>query len=152
MAETLNISRSRRWRHHWLAWMALCVALAVHVADEALTGFLEWYNPSVRALREQYPLLPLPAVTFDVWVSLLIFAIVMLIASSFFVWKGRWAMRPISYIFAGFMLLNALFHIAVSLYMRELISGVYTSPLLIAASIPLIVYTRAYQRARGKIQ
>jgi hypothetical protein len=129
--------------------MALCVALAVHVADEALTGFLEWYNPSVRALREQYPLLPLPAFTFDVWVSLLIFAIVMLIASSFFVWKGRWAMRPISYIFAAFMLVNGLLHIAWSLYMRGFMPGVYSSPLLIAASIALIACTRAHQRARS---
>ncbi len=130
--------------------MALCVALAVHVADEALTGFLEWYNPTVLALREKYPQLLLPTFTFDVWLSLLIFAIVMLIAASFFVWKGRWAMRPISHVFAVFMLLNGLLHIAGSVYMREFMPGVYSSPLLIAASIVLIVYTRAYQRAPRK--
>ena len=148
-AEALNISRRTRLRrHHWLAWMALCGALAIHVADEALTGFLDWYNPTVRALREKYPLLLLPTFSFAVWLSLLIFAIVMLIASSFFVWKGRWAMRPISHVFAGVMLSNGLLHIAHSIYMRELMPGVYTSPLLIAASIILIVYTRAYQRAK----
>ena len=143
--------KRRRRRHHWLAWMALCVATAVHVADEALTGFLEWYNPTVRALHEQYPLLPilLPAFTFEFWMSLLIFANVMLLAASYFVWKGRWAMRPISYVFAVFMLVNGLLHIAHSLYMREFMPGVYTSPLLLAASIALIAYTRAYQRARG---
>ena len=27
------------------AWLALVVALALHVADEALTGFLDVYNP-----------------------------------------------------------------------------------------------------------
>ena len=129
--------------------MALCVALAVHVADEALTGFLEWYNPTVRAIRGKYPLLLLPAFTFEIWLSLLIFAVVMLIASSFFVWKGRWAMRPISYVFAVFMLINGLLHIAGSLYMRELMPGVYSSPLLIAASITLIAYTRAYQTSTG---
>jgi len=129
--------------------MALCVALAVHVADEALTGFLEWYNPTVRAIREKYPLLLLPAFTFEIWLSLLIFAVVMLIASSFFVWKGRWAMRPISHVFAVFMLINGLLHIAGSLYMRELMPGVYSSPLLIAASITLIAYTRAYQTSTG---
>jgi hypothetical protein len=128
--------------------MALCVALAIHVADEALTDFLEWYNPAVRALRETYPALLLPTFTFEVWLALLIFATVMLTASSYFVWKGRWAMRPISYVFAVFMLTNGLLHIAGSLYRREFMSGVYTSPLLIVASIALIVYTRAYQRAR----
>ena len=128
--------------------MALCGALAIHVADEALTDFLDLYNPAVRELREKYPLLLLPTFTFEVWLALLIFAIVMLTASSFFVWKGRWAMRPISYVFAVFMLTNGLLHIAGSLYMREFMSGVYSSPLLIAASVALIFYTHAYQRAR----
>ena len=144
----MSISRESIRRRHWLAWIGLCIALAIHVADEALTGFLEWFNPIVRAMRERYPMLLLPIFTFDIWISLLIFAIVSLTAVSFFVWKGRWAMRPISHVFAGFMLLNGLLHIAVSLYMREWLPGVYSSPLLIAASITLIVYTLAYQRAR----
>ena len=141
-----NPSRQTLRRNHWLAWMALCGALAIHVADEALTGFLELYNPTVRAIRDQYPLLPLPTFTFETWLSLLIFAVAMLIASSFFVWKGRWAMRPISYAFAGFMLLNGFLHIVVSLYMREFVSGVYSSPLLLAASVALIYYARVYDR------
>ena len=145
-----NPSRQTLRRNHWLAWMALCGALAIHVADEALTGFLELYNPTVRAIREQYPLLPLPTFTFETWLSLLIFAVAMLIASSFFVWKGRWAMRPISYAFAGFMLLNGFLHIVVSLYMREFVSGVYSSPLLLAASVALIYYARVYDRKTKK--
>ena len=143
-------SRQTLRRNHWLAWMALCGALAIHVADEALTGFLELYNPTVRAIREQYPLLPLPTFTFETWLSLLIFAVAMLIASSFFVWKGRWAMRPISYAFAGFMMLNGFLHIVVSLYMREFVSGVYSSPLLLAASVALIYYARVYDRKTKK--
>ena len=145
-----NPSRQTLRRNHWLAWMALCGALAIHVADEALTGFLELYNPTVRAVREQYPLLPLPTFTFETWLSLLIFAVAMLIASSFFVWKGRRAMRPISYAFAGFMMLNGFLHIVVSLYMREFVSGVYSSPLLLAASVALIYYARVYDRKTKK--
>ena len=140
---------SRLRRRHWLAWMALCAALAIHVADEALTGFLDWYNPTVRAIREEYPGLPLPTHTFENWLSLLIFAVVSLTASSYFVWKGRWAMRPISHVFAVFMLINGLLHIALSVYMRAFMPGVYSSPLLLAASIALIAYTRAYQRERA---
>jgi hypothetical protein len=135
-------------RHHWLAWMGLCGALAIHITDEAVTGFLEWYNPTVRVMREKYPLLLLPTFTFGVWVSLLIFAVVSLTAASYFVWKGRWAMRPISHVFAWFMLINGLLHIAHSVYMREFMPGVYSSPLLLVASIALIAYTRAYQRSR----
>ena len=145
-------SSLRLRRRHWLAWMALCAALAVHAADEALTGWLDWYNPTVRAIHEQYQFvllrILLPTFTFEIFLSLLIFAVVTLTAASYFVWKGRWAMRPISHVFAVVLLLNGLFHIAHSIYMRKLMPGVYTSPLLLAASIALIAYTRAYQRAR----
>ena len=144
----LNTSRrSTLRRRHWLAWMGLCAALAIHVADEALTDFLALYNPSVLALRERIPWLPLPTFTFETWLALLIFAVVALSAASYFVWKGRWAMRPISHIFAGFMLLNGLLHIAGSIYMRQFMSGVYSSPLLLAASVLLIAATRAYSRS-----
>jgi hypothetical protein len=127
--------------------MALCGALAVHVLDEALTDFLSLYNPTVVSIRERYPSFPLPTFTFDVWLSWLIFAIVALAASSYFVWNGRWAMRPISYVFAGFMLLNGLLHIAGSIYMGTFMPGVYSSPLLLAASIFLIHRTRAHSTA-----
>ena len=118
----------------------------VHVADEALTDFLALYNPAVLAIREQYPFLPLPVFTFEDWLGLLIFAIVALTGASFFVWKGRWAMRPISYVFAGFMLLNGLLHIAGSFYMGTFMPGVYSSPLLLAASIFLMVRTADLSR------
>ena len=45
-------------RHGW-AWVALTLALAVHVADEALTDFLSVYNPTVEAIRARYPWVPL---------------------------------------------------------------------------------------------
>ena len=143
-------SRERRVRRHWVAWMALCGALAVHVADEALTDFLALYNPRVLAIRERYPSIPLPTFTFEGWLSLLIFAIIALTAASFFVWHGRWAMRPISYVFAGFMLLNGLLHIAGSFYMGTFMSGVYSSPLLLAAAIALIVYTYRHKEAQNR--
>ena len=141
-------NRKLRARRHWVAWIGLCAALAIHVLDEALTDFLSIYNPTVLAIRERYPSIPLPTFTFEVWISLLIFAIVALTAASFFVWKGRWAMRPISHVFAGFMLLNGLLHIAGSFYTRSFMSGVYSSPLLLVASLFLIARTRAHRRAK----
>lgn len=136
-----NFSREVRAYRHWVAWIALCGALAVHVADEALTDFLALYNPAVLSLHERYPSLPLMTFTFEGWLALLIFAIVALTAASYFVRRGRWAMRPISHAFAGFMLLNGLLHIAWSVYMGKLMPGVYSSPLLLAASIFLIIRT-----------
>lgn len=125
--------------------MGLCVALAIHVTDEALTDFLSLYNPAVLAIRERNPSLPLPTFTFESWLSLLIFAVLALAGASYFVWRGRWAMRPISYVFAMVMMLNGLLHIAGSIYMGQLMSGVYSSPLLLAASIALIIQTQAWR-------
>ena len=124
--------------------MGLCAALAIHVVDEALTDFLAVYNPTVVTLRERYSSMPLPTFTFETWIALLIFAVVALVAASFFVWRGRWAMRPISHVFAIVMLLNGVLHIAWSIYEWELMPGVYSAPLLLVASIALIVYTRAH--------
>lgn len=124
------------------------MALAIHVVDEALTDFLAIYNPAVLAIREKYPSISPPTFRFDVWLTLLILAVVLLVAASYFVWKGRWAMRPISYVFAGVMLFNGVLHIAGSIYMGRFMSGVYSSPLLLAASIVVIVYTRAHSRAQ----
>ena len=142
MSTDTKSSRRRRYRRHWWAWMGLCAALAIHVADEALTDFLAVYNPAVTAIRERYPSISLPAFTFESWLASLIFAVTALVAASFFVWRGRWAMRPISHVFAIVMLLNGLGHIALSLYTWKLMPGVYSSPLLLVASITLIVYTR----------
>jgi len=144
-AQFLNTAwRQRLRRRHWLAWITLCGALAIHVADEALTDFLAFYNPAVISLREKYPRLPLTAFVFETWLALLVFAVVSLLASSCFVWRGRWAMRPISHVFAGFMLLNGVLHIAGSIYLGTFMPGVYSSPLLIAAAVFLITSTRAY--------
>ncbi len=47
-------------------------------------------------------------------------------------------MRPKSYVFGVFMLINGLLDIAISVYLGKLMPGVYSSPLLLAASIALI--------------
>ena len=56
-------------------------------------------------------------------------------------------MRPISHVFAIVMLLNGLLHIAWTIYVWKLMPGVYSSPLLLVASVALIVYTRAHNLA-----
>src|SRR5260370_7359150 len=49
-----------------LAWVTLCAALAIHVADEAVTGFLSVYNPPARAIRARVPFPPLPTFPFPI--------------------------------------------------------------------------------------
>jgi hypothetical protein len=105
-----------------LAWVTLCAALAIHVADEAVTGFLSVYNPAARAIRERVPFLPLPTFTFGI-ASLSPFAFA----------KAAWMAVPSSAI-AVLMLGNGALHIGASLYRRQFMPGVYSAPLLIAAA------------------
>jgi hypothetical protein len=124
--------------HRGWAWVALCLALAVHVFDEAMTDFLSVYNPAVQAIRERLPFLPLPVFTFENWLTGLITAITILMLLSPFAFRRAGWMKAIFYPFAILMLLNGLGHIAGSFYLGRLMPGVYSAPLLLAASSYLL--------------
>jgi hypothetical protein len=69
-------------RRFGVAWISLCVALALNVIDEAATGFLSVYNPTVQAIRTRFPFLPLPTFTFRVWLTGLCFGSLLLLSLS----------------------------------------------------------------------
>jgi hypothetical protein len=129
-------------RKQGFAWIALCLALAVHVIDETLTDFLSVYNPVVQAIRGKLPILPLPTFSFGLWLSGLIFAVLLLLSLSILVFRGSKWMRPLSYVFAVIMLLNGMIHVAGSFYLGRMMPGVYSSPLLLAGSVYLLVCLR----------
>lgn len=137
-------------RHGW-AWVALTLALAVHVVDEALNDFLSVYNPTVQAIRERLPWWPMPTFTFETWITGLIFAVFVLLLLSWFVFQGKRAMVPLSYVYAGIMLLNGCGHFLGSVYMGGAMPGVYSSPLLIAASVWLAARARRLPEVSEKI-
>lgn len=143
-----------------LAWVLLCIALALHVTDEALTNFLGVYNPTIIALRGRFPWWPMPVFTFRVWLSGLVIAIVLLLAVSPFVFRGARWMRPIAYIFAIIMLANGLSHTAGTIFGRGLVAsvhfarpmpGFYSSPLLLAGSIYLLWQLRRTEPERQQV-
>ena len=147
------------------AWLLLCFALAVHVADEALTGFLSVYNPTVHALTQTVPWLPLPIFTFEVWITGLALAVAALLLLTPWIAQGGRGARPAAYLFAGLMLTNALGHTTGTIAGRTVESirfarpmpGFYSSPLLLAASVLLLVRLRASRvacarsRVSGKV-
>lgn len=135
--------------HLGRAWVGLCLAFALHIADEALTDFLSVYNPAVRAIRERYPSLPLPTFTFEVWLAGLILAVVVLFALSPFAFQGAGWMVPLSYIYGTIILLNGVGHAAGSIFLGRALPGVYSSPLLLAASIYLLVSVHRRQATRA---
>jgi hypothetical protein len=128
------------------AWLLLCGGLAAHIADEAYTGFLGLYNPTVLAIRERMPWLMLPTFTFPVWISLLIFGVIGLLILSHWVKRGlHWTVYA-SYAFASVMLANGVAHLGFSVYTGRWMSGAYTSPLVLAAAANLMLQTSVSAR------
>jgi hypothetical protein len=133
----------------------LCAALAVHVADEALTGFLSFYNPTVLALRARFGFWPMPPFEFGEWLTGLAVGILLLAALSPLAFRNvRWV-RPIFYLSAVlFGVLNALGHTLFTIRgetvstvpLPRFAPGFYSSPLLLIAGIHLLLQLRRTRR------
>jgi hypothetical protein len=137
-------SRIAQWR---TAWVALALALGLHVADEALTGFLPVYNGVVEGIRARHPWVPLPTFTFPVWLGGLILGVLVLLALTPVVSRGALWLRVVSVILGVLMAGNALGHIGASVYWGRLAPGVYSSPILLIAAMALVVTA-----VRAKVQ
>ncbi len=114
----------------------------MHVADEAAHDFLSFYNPNAAAIRAALPFLPLPEFTLTSWLASLTIAVAVLTALSAAAFRGaRWTI-PASALYAGLMAANGLFHTVGSLALGRPLPGVYSSPLLVAAAVWLLVAAR----------
>lgn len=129
-------TRVRRWC--W-AWVGLACALALHVTDEASTGFLPLYNQAVGGLRARLPWVPLPTFTFPFWLAGLAAGVLLLLGLTPLVSRGRRGMRIVSLVLSVLMIGNGLGHVAASFYLGRLAPGVYSAPLLLVAAGALLV-------------
>ena len=129
-------ARVRHWR---AAWVCLALALALHVTDEALTGFLPVYNAIVRVIRGRQPWVPLPTFTFPVWLAGLVLGILLLLALTPVVSRGARWIRVVSLVLSIVMIGNALGHLGTSLYWGHVAPGAYSSPVLLLAAVALLV-------------
>jgi hypothetical protein len=134
------------------AWFCLCLALLLHVTDEALTGFLAVYNPLAIAFRQTIPWLPMPTFEFRIWLAGLVLAVIALLSLTPFAERGAVWLRPLAYLFAGLMIVNAVGHTAGTIAGARLpvpvprpMPGFYSSPILLAASIYLIYQLRGHR-------
>ena len=133
-----------------LAWVGIAIAIGLHVSDEALTGFLSVYNPTVIEARHRWSWFPMPTFTFKPWLVGLIAAVIVLLLLSPLAFRGvRW-IRPIAYVVSAVMLLNAMGHTLATILGRTFESvqfsrpapGFYSSPVLLVASIYLLIQLR----------
>jgi hypothetical protein len=138
-----------------IAWVLLCAALALHVTDEAVTGFLAVYNPTVIALRERLGYWPMPTFEFRDWLTGLIIGVVLLFMLSPAVFLGHRWIRPIFYFFAILMLFNGLGHTLFTILGQTVGSvrfprpapGFYSSPFLLIMSTYALVQLRRTRHA-----
>jgi hypothetical protein len=124
-------------------WLALCAAFALHIVDESVTGFLAVYNPTVASLRQRWAWFPMPPFEFREWLIGLIAASAVLICLAPPAFRGARWLRPLAWIFAAMMLLNGFGHTLATILGHTVESvtfprpapGFYSSPLLLVASI-----------------
>jgi hypothetical protein len=132
-------------------WLALCAAFALHIVDEALTGFLAVYNPTVVSVRQRWPWFPMPVFEYREWLIGLIAACAILTCLAPLAFRGVRGLRPLAWIFAVIMLLNGLGHTLATILGHTVESvtfprpapGFYSSPLLLVASIWMMLQLRA---------
>lgn len=131
------------------AWLAMTFALAAHVADEALTGFLDVYNPIVRAARERFEWFPMPTFTFAAWLSGLIVVVMLLLALTSLAFRGATFTRVLAIPFAAIIgLMNGIGHVTASILFGRWMPGTTTAPLLIICGASLLAKALPIRFAR----
>jgi hypothetical protein len=120
------------------AWTFLFAALALHVVDEASSGFLPFYNGIVEDLRARLGSFPMPTFTFPVWISGLTLTVLVGFLVVPLVRKGGRLWQAIAFVFGVLMIANALGHLLGSLYMGWWIPGSRSAPILFLTAMWLV--------------
>jgi hypothetical protein len=136
------------------AWLALCVAFALHILDEASTGFLSVYNPTVTILRQRWSWFPMPTFQFGEWLVGLLVVCGLLFCLTPVAARGMRGLRPFAWLYALIMFFNGLSHTLFSILGHTVAAvtfprpapGFYSSPLLFVASVWLMVRLRRTAR------
>jgi len=120
-------------------WLALCLCLTVHVAEEAFTGFLPSYSDATRAVSELLPFVTSPSLVLaaSMWMSVAFVAILTALAP--FAYRGASWMRVATIGVALVALANVTGHAGGSMLAGHPLPGIYTTPLLAAVGIYALV-------------
>ena len=127
-----------------LAWVLMVGAIALHVLDEALTGFVPFFNEKTIIISEWLGFVRIPAITFTVWITALIVGIIILFLLTFIVRRGGRVIRIFSIVLGILMIGNSLLHIVGSIYQGHLLPGFISSPILLITAVWVV-----YRGSRG---
>ena len=131
-----------------LAWILMWIALAIHIADEAFTGFLAVYNPTVIALRAKFGFWPMPTFEFRDWLIGLAAGVLLLASLTPLAFRNAPKLRLLFYLVAvvtgilnamGHTLATILGHTVSTIRFHRPAPGFYSSPLLLLASLYALV-------------
>jgi hypothetical protein len=137
-----------------ISWLLLVTTVAAHIADEAMTGFLGIYNPTVLELRRNIPWIRLPTFTFRAWLSGLIVALVIAMLATPLAFRAPRSFRVVAVVCAVFMILNGLNHLLGTalghtfsdIRFARPMPGTYSSPPMIAAAVYLLVVGNPFEQ------
>jgi hypothetical protein len=137
-------SRAAIAPREWLgyAWLALTLAFAIHVLDEADRDFTTIYQPLATAVRARFPHVPFPQLTFGGWLASLAVVVIVLLAISSAVFHAGPAVRRVAYAYAALMAANACAHVIGTLQATQVVAGTWSGALLLLASAVLFVAAR----------
>ncbi len=124
----------------------LCVAFVLNIGDEAAHNFLDYYNATVLTLYGHFSWFPRIDLTYPEWLIGSGLAAAICGALTPFAFRNANWLRPLAYLFAFLQLLNAM-----GISLSEIVGGtvpsvrfdgiapgLYTAPLLLAASAYLL--------------
>lgn len=148
---TKDLQTRRAYAALGLSWIVMWAALAIHVADEAVTGFLSVYNPTVRALRARLGFWPMATFEFRQWLAGLVIAVLLLALCTPVAFRNSRWIRPVFYVVAIVAgVANALGHTLATVFGQTVDAvqfprpapGSYSSPFLLLAAVNALAQLR----------
>lgn len=133
------------------AWLLFVLALGLHVTDEAVTGFLKVYNPTVLELHQRVPWLRPPVFGYGEWLTGLVVVVCCLLLLTPLAYEAPRVMKafalPLGVIIGilngcGHLTGTLLGHTFSDIRFSRPMPGTYSSPLLIAAGLNLLFALR----------
>jgi len=129
-------------RNLGLPWLVLCLALAVHVAEEIGSGFLSAYQLALESMKQLVPYMEFPHVSLTVWLGASIGFVAVLAVLTPLAYRGARGMRTLMLWLIGLALANVAGHVAGSVLAGRPMPGVYSTLALAGACTYAIIADR----------
>ena len=120
------------------AWLSLGIVFGLHVADEALSHFLDWYNPIAARIRSKLGVPFPPSFTFWPWLVGLLVLTTVFLSLTPLAYDGRDWLKPVAIAFALINIFNGLLHLVAAMVLRRRVPGLITAPFLLLSSVWLL--------------